>query len=119
MTRAEVRLWTALRAGGVMGYPFRRQRPVLQYTVDFWCKNLNLIIEVDGASHDRPGVSERDAERQQKLEEIGFKVIRFRDEEVFEDLDGVVEKIGKVIREIENAGGVVIPLKDRRHRRRK
>jgi very-short-patch-repair endonuclease len=97
-----------------MGYPFRRQRPILQYIVDFWCKNLNLIIEVDGASHDRDGASERDAVRQKKLEELGFKVIRFRDEEVLEDSDGVVSRIGETIREIERVGGVVIPLKDRR-----
>lgn len=84
--------------------------------MDFWCKNLNLIIEVDGASHDLPGAADRDTVRQQKLEELGFKVIRFRDEEVHENLDGVVKSIGEIIREIERAGGVIIPLKDRQRR---
>jgi very-short-patch-repair endonuclease len=50
------------------------------------------------------------------LEGLGFKVIRFRDEEVLEDLDGVVSRIGETIREIERVGGVVIPLKDRRRK---
>ncbi len=116
MTHAEVRLWTALRAGGILGYPFRRQRPILQFIVDFWCKNLNLIIEVDGASHDLPGASERDAIRQKKLEELGFRVIRFTDQDVLENLDDVVKRIAEVIREIESVGGVVVPLKDRRRK---
>ena len=110
MTKAEVYLWKfVLRASGVKGYPFRRQRPVLEYIADFMCKNLNLIIEVDGESHSWPGVPERDAIRQKRLEEAGFRVIRFTNEEVLSDLDGVAKRIEIVIGEIERAGGVVIP----------
>ena len=114
MTKAEVYLWKyALRASGVKGYPFRRQRPVLNYIADFMCKNLNLIIEVDGGSHEWLGAVERDAIRQKRLEEAGFKVIRFSDEEVLNKLELVVGKIEKVIGEIEGAGGVVIPPRQR------
>ncbi len=114
MTKAEIHLWKyALRASGVKGYPFRRQRPALNYIADFMCKNINLIIEVDGASHDRPGAAERDAIRQQRLEEAGFRVIRFTDDEVLNKLESVVRKIELVIEEIEKAGGVVIPLRKR------
>jgi len=52
MTKAEACLWKyVLRARGLKGYPFRRQRPVLNYIVDFFCKELSLIIEVDGITH--------------------------------------------------------------------
>ncbi len=115
MTRAEVALWThALRAGGVKGYPFRRQRPVLQYVADFMCKNLNLIIEVDGSSHQWSGAAERDVIRQKRLEDAGFKVIRFTDDEVLNALEATVKRIVSTIEEIEKAGGVVIPLRSRR-----
>ena len=110
MTRAEVVLWVELlRASQMMGYPFRRQRPILGFVVDFMCKNLNLVIEVDGESHDWPGAEERDAWRQRMIEETGFKVIRFRNEEVFTNLSRVRMLIEEAIREIEVAGGVVIP----------
>lgn len=115
MTKAEVYLWKyVLRASGVKGYPFRRQRPVLNFIADFMCKNLNLIIEVDGASHTWPGATARDAIRQKKLEEAGFKVIRFTNDEVLNNMEDVVKRIESTIEEIEKAGGVVIPLLTRR-----
>lgn len=86
---------------------------MLNYIADFMCKNLNLIIEVDGASHDLPGAAERDAIRQQRLEEAGFRVIRFTDDEVLNKMECVVRKIESVIEEIEKEGGVVIPLRKR------
>lgn len=110
MTRAEVVLWVELlRASQMMDYPFRRQRPILGFVVDFMCKNLNLVIEVDGASHEWPGAHERDAWRQRLIENAGFKVIRFKDDEVMTNLSRVRMLIEESIREIEKAGGVVIP----------
>jgi very-short-patch-repair endonuclease len=110
MTRAEVVLWVELlRASQMMGYPFRRQRPVLRFVVDFMCKNLNLVIEVDGASHEWLGAPERDAWRQKLIEAAGFKVIRFKDDEVLTNLSRVRMLIEESIKEIEEAGGVVIP----------
>lgn len=82
-TKAEACLWKyVLRASKLKGYPFRRQRPVLNYIADFMCKELMLIIEVDGSIHDLEEVVRKDKERKQALEEAGFTVLRFTNEEV-------------------------------------
>jgi very-short-patch-repair endonuclease len=104
MTYAEVILWKhALRASSMLGYPFRRQRPVLNFIADFMCKNLNLIIEVDGGSHLWEGADHRDKSKQKKLEEAGFTVIRFKDDEVLNRMEEVIKRIKDTIRDIERA----------------
>lgn len=91
MTKAEACLWKyALRASKLKGYPFRRQRPVLQYIADFMCKDLMLVIEVDGISHQFDEVIEKDKRKQAALEAAGFTVLRFTDEEVLNDMKGVI-----------------------------
>jgi len=75
------------------GYGFLRQRPVLDYIVDFMCKELMLIIEVDGYSHGFEEQWALDKIRQHKLEDLGFTVLRFSDEEVLKDLDNVSRSI--------------------------
>jgi very-short-patch-repair endonuclease len=112
MTKAEACLWKyALRAKCMKGYSFRRQRPVLNYIADFMCKELNLIIEVDGITHSYEGAAERDAIRQSALESAGFRVIRFSDEDVLKRMSCVIEDIEEVIREIEsNPRASVHPL---------
>ena len=89
-TKAEACLWKyVLRSGKLNGFKFRRQRPVLNYIADFMCPELMLIIEVDGMSHWDEEVVTRDKIRQKKLEEIGFAVIRFNDEDVLSDIENV------------------------------
>ena len=78
-----------LLAGGIKGFTFRRQRPVLQYIADFMCKELLLIIEVDGITHSYEKVAEKDKNRQADLENAGFIVIRFTDEEVLKHINAV------------------------------
>lgn len=68
------------------GYTFLRQRPVLNYIADFLCKELKLIIEVDGFSHDWAEQWKLDKKRQSKLEEVGFTALRFTDEEILTDI---------------------------------
>ena len=68
MTKAEACLWKFVLSGKKLGYTFNRQRPILNYIVDFMCKELKLIIEVDGYSHLLEDVIENDIVRQQKLE---------------------------------------------------
>ena len=90
MTKAEACLWKyVLRAGQLNGYAFRRQRPVLRYIADFMCKELMLIIEADGLSHQWEDAAERDAVRQKHLEEAGFTVLRFDDREILNNIGGV------------------------------
>lgn len=102
MTKAEACLWKyALRASKMKGYQFRRQRPVLQYIADFMCKELKLVIEVDGLTHQWEETAARDLQKSNDLEQAGFKVIRFTDEEVLKNMNAVIEKIKRVIEEIE------------------
>ena len=90
MTKAEACLWKyVLRAGQMKDFRFRRQRPVLNYIADFMCKELMLIIEVDGITHHWEEVMQKDEIRQKALEEAGFTVIRFTDNEVLTNIQGV------------------------------
>jgi len=102
-TPAEVRLWSELlRSGRMMEYTFLRQRPILNYIADIMCKELKLIIEIDGASHEIEKIWQKDQRRQKKLQEFGFTIIRFTDEEIFKDLDNVQRAIEYWIRNHEN-----------------
>jgi very-short-patch-repair endonuclease len=94
MTKAEACLWKyALRASKMKGYGFRRQRPVLNYIADFMCKELMLIIEVDGITHHDESVIQNDKIRQAKLEATGFTVLRFTDDEVLKNMKGVINTL--------------------------
>jgi len=102
MTKAEACLWKyALRARKMKGYQFRRQRPVLNFIADFMCKELKLVIEVDGITHSHEETVKKDKFKQEALEIAGFKVIRFTDEEVLTAINDVILKIEEVIGEIE------------------
>ena len=94
MTGAETCLWKyCLRARQMKGYQFRRQRPVLNYVADFMCEELMLIIEVDGIIDSHEDVAENDIIRPKALEEVGFKVLRFEDDEVLSLINRVYQEI--------------------------
>ena len=99
MTRAEVLLWQQLRARRMEGYDFDRQRPIDEYIVDFFNRDLMLAIEVDGVTHDSDSGQQRDQRRQQRLEALGVRFLRFQDEEVTQNLEGVLTVIREWIRE--------------------
>ncbi|HET9826546.1 MAG TPA: endonuclease domain-containing protein, partial [Chitinophagaceae bacterium] len=83
-------LWKyVLKAGKLKGFQFRRQRPVLNYIADFMCKELMLIIEVDGMTHHWEETIKKDEIRQKALEAAGFSVIRFTDDEVLTQIQSV------------------------------
>ena len=91
MTKAEACLWKyVLKARQLRGYPFRRQRPVLNYIADFMCMELMLVIEVDGITHNWNETSTKDQKKQNDLENAGFTVIRFADEDVLNDINNVI-----------------------------
>jgi len=81
-TLSEVLLWKQLRAGSIRGYKFNRQKPLDNYIVDFYCKKLSLVIEVDGEYHFEGEMRIRDKERQRVLESIGLKFLRFENIDV-------------------------------------
>ena len=84
-----------------MGFTFNRQRPVLNYIADFMCKDLKLIIEVEGYSHTLEEVIRNDIIRQKKLEAAGFKVIRFTDAEVLKEINRVRTVISETIAQLQ------------------
>ncbi|MDJ0567924.1 MAG: DUF559 domain-containing protein [Pleurocapsa sp. MO_192.B19] len=96
MTPAEKQLWEALRNKQLDGLKFRRQHPVGNFILDFYCPACKLVIEVDGKIHDRPSQINRDNARTAKLMEYGYTVLRFRNEQVMKDLPQVLAEIKRV-----------------------
>jgi len=90
-TETERLLWRHLRAKQMKGYKFRRQEPIGPYVVDFICQEAKVIIEVDGGQHSVE--KERDLERDRWLEEQGYKVLRFWNNEVLTNIHGALEVI--------------------------
>jgi len=94
-TRAEKRLWEKLRSNK-LGIRFHRQKVVCGYIADFCCPKRRLVIEVDGSSHkDR---KDRDAIRDVVMKSRGYKVIRFRNSDIMQDLNYVIKTIAEFIR---------------------
>jgi very-short-patch-repair endonuclease len=96
-TQGEILLWKKLRAGSMMGYTFNRQKPLKKYIVDFYCKPLNLVIEIDGGYHGQEIQKIKDSERQQVLEEMGLTFLRFTEKEVRKDINNVLKAIENYI----------------------
>ena len=100
MTAAEKTLWIYLQNKKFEGYKFRRQHPLHLFIVDFYCHELGLIIEVDGAYHETKEQEEEDEKRTELLKFQGLTVIRFTNEEVLTDIDAVLTKIKEAIKKI-------------------
>ncbi len=90
-TKAERILWRAINRGQIEGFKFRRQVPLCGYIVDFACHEARLVVELDGATHSTEDELAADADRQKKIEDEGYAVLRFRNAEVYDNLDGVIE----------------------------
>jgi len=99
-TKGEAVLWKmVLKARKMEGYQFNRQFIVENYIVDFICRQLNLIIEIDGSSHITKG--SEDYERQIKLEKLGFTILRFSEFEVLKALEDVHNRIYYTVKALE------------------
>jgi very-short-patch-repair endonuclease len=92
-TPAEAVLWKCLQRRQLLGQKFRRQISIDRYIVDFYCPEKNLVIELDGDGHFSPNGNNYDDERTKFLEKQGLTVIRFENDELKENLDGVLETI--------------------------
>jgi very-short-patch-repair endonuclease len=93
-TIAEQQLWYRLRSRSLYGVKFVRQEPIGPYIVDFVCREQRLIIEVDGGQH---AENERDVVRDRWLRDHGYRVLRFWNNDVIENADGVLEAIAEVL----------------------
>lgn len=95
-TPAEATLWHGIRNRN-LGYKFRRQHPIDRFIIDFYCALAKLCIELDGDSHLEAGQMEYDAARTEYLEYLGYKVIRFTNNDVRYNIHAVVDEIVRVI----------------------
>ena len=93
LTPAELRLWLVLRNQKLEGLRFRRQAPLGAYIVDFFCPRQKLIVEIDGGGHGRFNALKADAERDSWLRSQGHRVLRFSNQQVLTDLEGVCSAI--------------------------
>ena len=102
MTGAERTLWSRLRQSQMEGLSFRRQHPIGNYIVDFWCSAVKLVVELDGGQH---GLSEnqiKDAERSQILTERGITVLRFWNPDVMQNIEGTLATIRQTILDLQS-----------------
>ena len=93
MTRAETLLWRYLKANRIDGLGFRRQVPFRNYIADFVCMSAKIIVELDGESHDFEERQKADQSRDAFFASEGFQVLRFTNEQLMSNLEGVVEVI--------------------------
>ena len=96
-TDAERKLWEKLRSTRLEGLKFRRQVPIGDFIADFFCREHKLIIELDGGQHAEPANIARDKRRTALLESRSYRVIRFWNNDVLTNIDGVVEAILEAI----------------------
>jgi len=93
LTPAEARLWAKLRSKQFQELKFRRQHGIGPYIVDFFCPKTRLIVEVDGDVHAEPRVRTTDNERERYFHSLGLHVVRYQNDDVFHNLDGVLEDL--------------------------
>ncbi len=111
-TPAEATLWRAIR-GRNLGYKFRRQHPIDHFIIDFYCAEAKLCIEIDGASHFEPEQGAYDAARTTFLEELGYKMIRFTNDDVRYNIHAVIDEIIKTIENLLKSQNPPLPERER------
>jgi very-short-patch-repair endonuclease len=99
-TPEEKKLWQRLRKRQLLGFKFRRQHSIDRFVVDFYCSKAHLVVEVEGSIHQY--TEEEDAIRQEFLESLGFRVLRFSNNEVNSAFDSVIERITAALSEAEH-----------------
>src|SRR5438045_4817898 len=101
MTPAEEIIWKAIHINE-WKLKFRRQHPIANYVVDFYCHALKLVIEIDSSIHEVDEVKRNDAYRQQHLQELGLNVLRISNEEIFKNKKNILEIIKQKVNELKN-----------------
>ena len=108
-TNAELKLWFHLRSAKMNGYSFRRQHPIGPYTIDFYCPNAKLAVELDGDEHGTDKGLAHDAARTRFLDRRGVRVIRFPNHEVAASVTVVLESIHRVLQHQSPPGALRAP----------
>ena len=97
---AEKILWSKLNKNQIMGLHFRRQHPINVFIADFFCPEINLVIEVDGSIHDIIEYSEHDIGRSDVLNAFGITVIRFSNEEIINDTARTINNLTNAVKDL-------------------
>ncbi len=99
MTDAESLLWSRLRRKQILGVQFYRQKPLLNFIVDFYCPIAKLVIECDGGQHYTAEGLDADQNRDHTLNELGLIVLRFSNRQILAETDAVVYEIYRMVRQ--------------------
>ncbi|ENX03947.1 hypothetical protein F900_00645 [Acinetobacter modestus] len=99
MTNAEQLLWQRIRRKEILELQFYRQKPILNFIVDFYCPKANLVIECDGGQHYTEEGLEVDQNRDHALSELGLITLRFTNYQILTEIDAVVEQVYYVVRQ--------------------
>ena len=109
-TKAERLLWARIRNKQINQSKFRRQYSINAYVVDFYSPENKLAVEIDGSSHDREDAIEYDKARQEEIEALGIRVVRFTNHDVLSNLDTVIKQLGEIITEKNQEQAHTFPL---------
>ena len=96
-TSAESRLWAELRNRQFKGFKFVRQEPIGLFIADFVCREARLVVEVDGATHSTVEEKRRDRRRTVLLQQVGYRVIRVQNDDVYHAMEGVLRTIAEAL----------------------
>jgi len=99
MTAAEKILWMHLK-NNINGFKIRRQHPIGNYITDFFCHKAKLIIEIDGSVHNNEEVKVNDEIRQKDLENLGYTIIRYTNDQIFNQIEDVLNNISEIVNNI-------------------
>ncbi len=98
MTYAEKCMWVMLKGKQLEGYDFHRQKPIGNFIADFYCHDLQLVIEVDGISHNDETIRKKDEFKEMYFESLGLNVLRFTDDEVIGNAGLVAVKLKSFVK---------------------
>ncbi|MGD0590314.1 MAG: endonuclease domain-containing protein [Bacteroidota bacterium] len=110
MTEAEELLWARIRNRQINGCKFRRQYSIGAYVVDFYSPENKIAIEIDGSSHDRADAIEYDKNRQEEIETLGIRVVRFTNKNVLSNLDMIIKQLSEAVTEQRQVKQNTFPL---------
>jgi very-short-patch-repair endonuclease len=99
-TDAERKIWRALRRNQIDGLSFRRQHPIGPYTLDFYCPEVRLGIEIDGGQHALPDEAQKDLRRSQWLSSKKISILRFWNNDALRNTEGVLAEIARVANQL-------------------
>ena len=106
LTKAETIIWKHIKGANIEGVKFRRQHPIPPFIVDFAAIEIGLIIEIDGATHISDEELQNDKSREDYLKTKGFEIIRIRNLDIYNNLGGILEFLGKRVWELKTLKGL-------------